>query len=54
MLSNRIGCKVFTTKIDGNLLSPICQNKAASGDEEASGHERPEVASGDEEASGHD
>jgi len=23
-----------------------CQNKVASGDEEASGHERPEVASG--------
>jgi len=32
----------------------LCQNKVASGDEEASGHERPEVASGDEEASGHD
>jgi len=31
-----------------------CQNKVASGDEESSGHEKPEVASGDEEASGHD
>ena len=29
-----------------------CLNKVASGDEEAAGHERPEVASGDEEAAG--
>ena len=29
-----------------------CQNKVASGEEQASGHERPEVASRDEEASG--
>jgi len=33
-------------------LERRCQNKVASGDEEASGHERTEVASGDEEASG--
>ena len=31
-----------------------CQNKMVSGDEEASGHERPEVASGDEEVPRHD
>jgi len=29
-----------------------CQNKVASGDEEASEHERPEVASSDKEVSG--
>jgi len=30
------------------------QNKVASRDKKASGHERPEVASGDEQASGHE
>jgi len=40
--------------VDSILDSQMCQNKVASGDEEASGHERPEVESGDEEASRHD
>jgi len=49
-------CKLLTQDYGpcGGWLGGWCQNKVASGDEEASGHERPEVASGDEEASGHD